>query len=144
MPLTKVSTKRQITIPVKVFKALDLEVGDLLEINVENGKGVLVPQKLTAKTSVPKLTQAEQKILRAVQKKISAIANDKLNSKGLTTGEIKVGVKVGLIDPEQTWYWTEEWQKKEREAERDIQEGDLSEKYDDVDTALAALKKTKV
>jgi AbrB family looped-hinge helix DNA binding protein len=140
MPLAKVSTKRQITIPVKVFDALGLDVGDLLEITVENGKGVLVPQKLTAKTSVPKLSQAEQATLKKAQAKIHAINNTPLDSRGLSKAEIAVAAKVGIIDKDQAWYWTEEWQKGEREAKREITNGDTIGPFDNAEDAIAALK----
>jgi len=32
-----------------------------------------------------------------------------------------------LIDPTQTWFWTEEWQKKERQADEDIKAGRVSD-----------------
>jgi AbrB family looped-hinge helix DNA binding protein len=140
MPLAKVSTKRQITIPVKVFDELGLDVGDLLEVTVENGKGVLVPQKLTAKTSVPKLSKAEQATLKKAQAKIQAINNTPLDSMGLNKAEIAVAAKVGIIDKDQAWFWTEEWQKGLREAERDIQNGDTFGPFDNIKDALAALK----
>ncbi len=140
MPLAKVSTKRQITIPVKVFDALGLDVGDLVEVTVENGKGVLVPQKLTAKMSLSKLSKAEQATLKKAQGKIEAINNTLLDSKGLTKGEIAVATKVGIIDKGQAWFWTEEWQKGLREAERDILNGDTLGPFDNIKDALAALK----
>ena len=31
--------------------------------------------------------------------------------------------KVKLFDPDQAYYWTEEWQKRERQADEDIREG---------------------
>ena len=34
-------------------------------------------------------------------------------------------------DPGQAWFWTAEWQAKEREADEDLREG----RYDDYDTA---------
>ncbi len=37
-----------------------------------------------------------------------------------------MAAKVGLIDPDQRWWWTEEWQQGEREAEEDIAKGGLS------------------
>lgn len=140
MPLAKVSTKRQITIPVKVFDALGLDVGDLLEVTVEDGKGVLVPQKLTARTSIPKLSKEEQATLQKAQKKIEAINNTLLDSKGLTKAEIAVAAKVGIIDKDQAWFWTEEWQKGLREAERDIQNGDTLGPFDNIKNVMAALK----
>jgi hypothetical protein len=36
------------------------------------------------------------------------------------------------IDPEQRWFWTEEWQSRERQAERDIATGDYQD-FDDLD-----------
>lgn len=31
-----------------------------------------------------------------------------------------------LIDADQAWFWSKEWQKGEKQAEKDIQEGNLS------------------
>ena len=31
-----------------------------------------------------------------------------------------------LIDPTQTWFWTKEWQEKERQADEDIKAGHVS------------------
>jgi len=31
-----------------------------------------------------------------------------------------------LLDPTQAWFWTEEWQEKERQADEDIKEGRVS------------------
>ena len=31
--------------------------------------------------------------------------------------------KVKLIDPDQAYYWTEEWQERERQADEDIRQG---------------------
>lgn len=36
------------------------------------------------------------------------------------------------IDPEQAWFWTEEWQAGERRAEEDLEQGRY-EDFDDVD-----------
>ena len=121
--MAKISTKHQITIPKQVFQDLGLAVGDLLEVTTENGKGLIIPQRVVASAAVPKLSVTEQKTLKKAQKKIKAIANDKFESRGLTKAEIKVAAKVGLIDPDQAYYWTEAWQKGEREAEQDIKAG---------------------
>lgn len=140
MPLAKVSTKRQITIPVKVFDALNLEIGDLLEVTVEGGKGVLIPQKLTAKMAIPKLSETELATLKKAEAKIRAINETPLDSKGLSKAELAVAVKVGIIDKDQAWFWTEEWQKGEREAKRDIMNGDTLGPFDNAKDAIAALK----
>ena len=45
----------------------------------------------------------------------------------------------GRIDPDQAWFWTREWQTKEREADEDIAAGRKST-YESDDDFLAALK----
>jgi hypothetical protein len=37
------------------------------------------------------------------------------------------------IDPDQRWFWTEEWQKGEAEADRDIREGRVIHHLNDED-----------
>ena len=44
-----------------------------------------------------------------------------------------------LIDVSQAWFWTERWQRMEREADEDIAAG-RSRTYDDVESFLAALE----
>ena len=139
MPLAKVSTKHQITIPKEVFDGLGLEPGDLLEVTLQNGEGRIIPQQIMAKATAPKLSAAEQKTLKSAQKKISVIANDKLSSRGLTKAEIRVAAKVGLIDPDQAYYWAEEWQKVMRESERDIKAGRVKT-FDNVEALVKDLK----
>ena len=46
-----------------------------------------------------------------------------------------------LIDPTQSWYWTEEWQKKEAEAEGDINMGRVSPRLKAAEDGLKWLKK---
>ena len=69
------------------------------------------------------ISQKEQETLSRAKEKIEQIQKDILHSQGLTKEEAKVASKVDLIDPDQAWWWTEEWQKKEREAEKDVKEG---------------------
>jgi AbrB family looped-hinge helix DNA binding protein len=38
-----------------------------------------------------------------------------------------------LIDPTQAWFWTEEWQEKERQADEDIKAGRVSRPFKDVE-----------
>lgn len=90
MPLTRISPKRQITIPAEIFKELDLELGDYLESRAEDNKITLTPQK--------------------------------------------------LIPKEQAWFWTKEWQRKEKEAESDIETGKLSGPFKSATALLKALK----
>ena len=57
MALTKIGPKYQITIPKEVFKSLNLRVGDLIEILVENGRGIIIPKQIVEKAPVPRLTK---------------------------------------------------------------------------------------
>ncbi len=72
---------------------------------------VLAPKQLTEKAPVPKLTPKEQKLLLRARQKIEKIRKDLPSSRGLTEEEADVAAKAGLIDPSQSWWWTEEWQK---------------------------------
>jgi len=46
MPTTKVTRHGQITLPASVRKQLGIEEGDLVEIEVEDERAVLMPKKL--------------------------------------------------------------------------------------------------
>ncbi len=123
MPLVKIKPKGQITLPKSVRDSLGLSTGDLIEIDVQNGRGVIVPKRVVTAAPAPKLSEKEQRSLQRAKQKIAAINEDMIHSKGLTREEADVAAKVGIIDPDQKWFWLEEWQKGEREAERDIKEG---------------------
>ncbi len=47
-------------------------------------------------------------------------------------------ISAGRIDPEQAWFWTQEWQAKEREADGDLADGRVTS-YENDDLFLAAL-----
>ena len=47
MPLVKVKTKYQVTLPTDVRKQAGVEVGDVLEAQVEEGKITLTPKGVT-------------------------------------------------------------------------------------------------
>jgi len=139
MPTTRVSPKHQITIPKPVFDEVKLEPGDILEAIAENGKIVLTPKRLADKIPAAKLTASEQKILSRARAKIEKINNDTLNSKGLNKKEIEAAAKAGLIDIDQAYFWTEEWQKDMRESERDVQEGRVVGPFDNVKDLMDSL-----
>lgn len=140
MSLVKIGPKHQITIPKNVRSALHLEAGDLLEIVIKEGKGMLVPKTMATKAPTLKLTTGEQKLLEAARKKIQLINEDHVNSKGLTRKEADVAAKVGIIDPEQKYWWLEDWQKGEREAQQDIAAGRVSETFTDAQSAINHLR----
>ena len=123
MAAVRIGPKHQVTIPKEVFEALGLEAGDFLDAKAEAGRIVLIPKRLAAKVPAPRLSPAEQKILIRAKAKIGRIQDDLLHAKGLTREEARVAAKVGIIDSEQMYWWTEEWQKGERAAERDVRAG---------------------
>ena len=45
-----------------------------------------------------------------------------------------------IIDAEDSWFWTKEWQEGETEADRDIAEGRVSEPFDTAEDFLNKLK----
>jgi AbrB family looped-hinge helix DNA binding protein len=143
MPLVKIGPKHQVTIPKEVFESLQLSVGDLLEMRAQNGKGVFIPKRVVEKTPVPKLSRKEQALLASAKKKIAAINRNIRTAKGLTDPETKVAAKVGLIDPDQRWWWTEEWQKGERKAEDDLINGRVSKPFHSVDELIGHLRSLK-
>ncbi len=52
-------------------------------------------------------------------------------------------ISTGRIDPEQAWYWTREWQSKEREADDDRTAGRISRYESDEDFLTALDARTK-
>ena len=125
MSAVRIGPKHQVTIPKQVFEALNLDVGDFLDTAAEGGRIILTPKQLAAKAPAPRLTSAEQRTLARAKTKIEGIQRDLLHATGLTNGEAEVAAKVGLIDPEQKYWWTEAWQRGERVAEADLRAGRL-------------------
>lgn len=123
MSTTRVRPRHQITIPKDVAERLHLEVGDILEAEAQSGKLVLAPQRAKAREQKPGLSPAEQKTLARVQGKIERIRKDSVSSRGLTPTEAALAVKAGLIASDQQWWWLEDWQQGERQAERDLRSG---------------------
>ena len=138
MPLVKIKTKGQITLPKKVRDGLGLVEGDLVEIDVQNGKGIIQPRRVVPAAPVPKLSAKEQRLLEQAQKKIETINEDVLHSKGLTRAEAEVAAKAGLIAQDQLWFWLEGWQKHYRAAEGDDREGRVEE-FDSPEAFLNSL-----
>lgn len=49
MEKARITTKRQLTLPVKIFQAADLKEGQEVTVTVENGRVVLTPGELIIK-----------------------------------------------------------------------------------------------
>ncbi len=62
-----------------------------------------------------------------------------VNGAAIMLGEISAG----RIDPEQAWYWTREWQGKEREADDDRAAGRVTRFETDEDFLTALDARTK-
>lgn len=133
MNIVKVRPRRQVTIPKEIFNKLHLEVGDFIEAKAEDQKIVLVPKNLVTKGDIIPLSRDEQKLLKKARGKMEKIQQDPIHSKGLADEEIDVAIKVGLIHQDQAWWWTEEWQKQERVAEKEIEEGKLKGPFDSLE-----------
>ena len=142
MSTTKIGPKHQITIPKEVFEELRLDVGDILEAAVDSGKIVLAPKQLTEKAPIPKLTPKEQKLLLRARQKIEKIRKDLPSSRGITEEEADVAARAGLIDQDQRWWWTEEWQKGERDAESEIRRGKTTGPFSTAGELIAHLHKS--
>jgi len=72
MPTTKVTRHGQITLPASVRKQLGIEEGDLVEIDVEDEKAVLIPKKLVDKSQAYFWTKKWQEGERAADEDIKA------------------------------------------------------------------------
>ncbi len=139
MSAVRIGPKHQVTIPQPVREALNLAAGDFLDATAEGGRIVLTPLQLSAKAPAPRLTAAEQKVLLRARAKIERIRTDLVRAKGLTREETAVAAKAGLIEPDQRYWWTEEWQKGERAAEADRRAGHLLGPFDSVEALKGAL-----
>jgi len=124
---TIVRNRYQVTIPKEIRKKIDCQVGDLLEVIFRDGHILMIPQRTVERIAVEKLNPQEQQLLKRVQNKMKKINTDHENSIGLTEAEIEIGVRVGLINTEEAWWWAEEWQRDERKATSDIAAGRVTE-----------------
>ena len=111
----------------------------MVESDIKDGHEVATPQRVRHATSAPKLSAKERRVVAEVRSKVKAIQQDLINSKGLTPAEADVAAKIGLIHPEQKWWWLESWQEGEREAERDIAAGRVSGPFETAEEYLAYL-----
>ena len=138
MHAVKIGAKHQVTIPKEVFEKLHLKVGEWVESIAQDGKIIFIPKQLTDKRPVPRLNKEEQKILAEAKEKIAKINTDTLHSIGLNNKEIKVAIKARLIDPDQAWWWYEDWQKGEREADKDLAKGRYKQ-FDNIEDLIKEL-----
>ena len=72
MPTSKVTRHGQITLPASVRKRLGIEEGDLVEIEVEDERAVLMPKKLVDKNQAYFWTKRWQESEREADEDIKA------------------------------------------------------------------------
>jgi antitoxin PrlF len=96
--------------------------------------------KLRATTAVAKLGAAEGVALpEHIRQAAGWEEGDSLYVEALDAGADGVHVRLRKIDPDQAWFWTPEWQAKEREADEDYAAGRFTRYYSD-EEFIAALK----
>ncbi len=139
MARVKIRSRYQITIPKHIMEKLQLEIGDSVEITIQDDNLLITPAGFEEKIPAAKLSPMEQQSLRSALIKIEALRKDLKSARGLTRDEIAAAVKVGLIDSEQQWWWSEEWQRGERETQQDIEAGQVQE-FDSAETFLNSLR----
>jgi len=82
--------------------------------------------------------KAQLTLPRSVRQKLDIEEGDFLDVQ-VRNGEIVLKVKK-LVDKEQVWFWTEQWQQGEKEAEEDIRAGRVH-RFPGAEDAIAFLHK---
>ena len=67
MSVVKVMQRRQVVIPKELFDALNLEVGDYLEVRLEGDKLVYIPKKLVDRDEWYASKQGQATIAKALE-----------------------------------------------------------------------------
>ncbi|HET9677834.1 MAG TPA: hypothetical protein VFP21_10065 [Solirubrobacterales bacterium] len=69
---------------------------------------------------------------------------DRLHDKAVDGAAILLReVTDGRIDPDQAWFWTREWQQREREADEDLATGKVTRFESDEEFLMALDERTK-
>ncbi|MDA8078546.1 MAG: AbrB/MazE/SpoVT family DNA-binding domain-containing protein [Nitrospiraceae bacterium] len=92
-------------------------------------------------TAVKISPSGQVRIPKEIMKALSVSQGDYIDFE-VQEGKVNVrGKRLMAID--QAWFWTKEWQEAEREAERDIMEGRISQPLSSAEEVLGYLKKVR-
>jgi len=131
----KIGRKFQITIPLEIRREIGLKEGDYVDFEVKR-------KRVSLRFRKARLSPREMEILKTAEEKIKRINEDMINSKGLTLEEANAAARAGIIDYDQRYWWMEEWQKGEREAEKDIRAGRVRS-FEDAESLISHLHKAR-
>jgi antitoxin MazE len=88
-----------------------------------------------AKISPKRQITIPQEAFKKLQLEVGEFLEVEITDEGLLLIPQKV------ISKDQSWFWTKEWQAKEREADEAISRGDLSGPFEDGEALIGHLKK---
>jgi len=118
-----------IPLEAEVLARVSMRAGDEVEIEPVT-RGVLLIKSRS-------LAQEEARLAQ-VRRKMVQIRDNLAAAEGLTLDEILLAAQYDLIDPEQGYWWSEEWQAGEREVEQERETGQVAA-FESVDALLAEL-----
>ncbi len=131
MTIVKVNITNEGHIPIgpEVLARVYMQAGDEVEIEPVT-RGVLLIKSRSLAQEETRLAQVKQKMAR--------IRDDLAAAEGLTLDELLLAAQYNLIDPDQGYWWSEEWQAGEREVEQEKETGQVMA-FENVDALLADL-----
>ncbi len=131
MAVVKVNITGEGHIPLgpEVLARVYMRAGDEVEIEPVT-RGVLLIKSRSLAQEEARLSQ--------VRRKMARIRDNLAAAEGLTLDEILLAAQYNLIDPEQGYWWSEEWQAGEREVEQERETGQVAA-FESVDALLADL-----
>ena len=113
MPLSKIGERHQVVIPKEIFEKLKLKPGEYLDVQFKDQTVVMKPTKITLRNTKISPKEIYRNIKRVWLKKGWAKADD-------PDLDEKIAERVkAVIQKDQEWFWTDEWQDEEREADED-------------------------
>ena len=124
-----ITSEGHIPLEPEVLASVYMRAGDEVEIEPVT-RGVLLIRAKSLAQEEARLAQIRQKMAR--------IQDDLAAAEGLTLDEILLAAQYNLIDPEQGYWWSEEWQAGEREVVQE-KETEQMAAFGSVDALLADL-----